>query len=308
LDAVIFQEIALPFNRRRFFQGWATGTIVNEWGFRMSEELTITSIKSLLKFPFKGRDWRGRFLVGILLYLACFIPLLGLAAGILIVGYYIQVMRRASKGEELGLPAWDDWGGMLKDGLQGLVVQIVYMLPGLVVFYGGMFLYFVAIIGVNILIPFMGGENSDSTVGILFILLFFGSFAIMFLSMAVGSLLVILGLIPLPMALAHFSAQGRLSAAFRIREWWLLLRANKLGYFIAWVIVAGVGAILYLALMPLYLALSFMFFLLPFLMFFVFILLAPLYLYLSMVGAAVFGRTYWESVALVEAGGQEAER
>ncbi|MBN1810980.1 MAG: DUF4013 domain-containing protein [Anaerolineae bacterium] len=274
----------------------------------MSQELTTTSIKTLLKFPFKGRDWRGRFLIGTLLYLACFVPILGLAAGILIVGYVIQVMRRASKGEELTMPAWDDWGGMLKDGLQGLVVQIVYMLPGLVVFYGGMFLYFVAIIGSNILIPFMGSENGDPTVGILFILLFFGSFAIMFLSMAVGGLLMILGMVPLPMALAHFSAQGKVSAAFRVREWWPLLRANKLGYFIAWVIVAGVGAISYLALMPLYLALSFTFFLLPFLMFFVLIILVPLYLYLSMVGAAVFGRTYWESVALVEASGREAER
>lgn len=274
----------------------------------MPEEMTTTSIKMLLKFPFKGRDWRGRFLIGTLLYLACFVPFLGLAAAIVIVGYVIQVMRRASKGEELTMPAWDDWAGMLKDGLQAVVVQIAYMLPGLVVFYGGMFLYFVAIIGVNILIPFMGGENGDPRVGILLVLLFFGGFAIMFLSIAVGWLLMILGMIPLPMALAHFSAQGKMSAAFRIREWWPLLRANKLGYFIAWVVVVGVGAILYLALMPLYLALSFAFFLLPFLMFFVLIVLVPLYLYLSMVGAAVFGRTYWESVALVEASGQEAER
>jgi hypothetical protein len=281
----------------------------DEWRFRMSQELTTTSIKSLLKFPFKGRDWRSRFLVGTLLYLACFIPLLGVAAWLLIIGYVIQVMRRASKGEELSLPAWDDWGGMLKDGLQGLIVQMVYMLPGLVVLYGGMFLYFVAVLGSNILLPFMGSESGDPSMAILpvlFLLLLFGGFAIMFLSMALGWLLMILGMIPLPMALAHFSAQGKLSAAFHIREWWSLLRANKLGYLVAWVIVAGLGAMLYLALMPLYLGLSFTFFLLPFFMFFVLILVAPLYLYLSLVGAAVFGRTYWESVALTESGGQEA--
>jgi hypothetical protein len=274
----------------------------------MPQELTTTSIKSLLKFPFKEPDWKSRFVVGILLYLACFIPFLGLAVGLLIFGYVLQVMRRASKGEELALPAWDDWGGMLKDGFQGWVIQMVYLLPGIVVFYGGMFLYFAAILGSNLLIPFMVQENGEPTLAILFILIFFAGFAIMFLSMAVGSLLMFLGMAPLPMAMAHFSAQGKLSAAFRIREWWPLLRANKLGYFIAWVIVAGLGAMLYMALMPFYFAFSFAFFLMPFLMFAIVIVLVPLYLYLAVVAAAVFGRTYWESAALVEASGQEAER
>jgi hypothetical protein len=257
----------------------------------MPRELTTTSIKVLLKFPFKEREWRGRFLIGVLLYLACFIPFLGLAAGMIIYGYIIQVMRRASKGEDLVMPAWDDWGGMLKDGFLGAVIQIVYLLPGLFVFYGGMFVYFFAILGSNLLIPFAAQENGDPSLVILFLLIFFASFAILFL-----------GLGPLPVALAHFSAQGRMSAAFRIREWWPLLRANKLGYFVAWVIVAGLGAMLYMALMPLYFVFSFMFFLLPFLMIFVFIVFVPLYLYLALVSAAVFGRTYWESVALVETG------
>jgi hypothetical protein len=268
----------------------------------MPRELTTTSIKALLKFPFKEREWRGRFLIGVLLYLACFIPFLGLAAGMIIYGYIIQVMRRASKGEDLVMPAWDDWGGMLKDGFLGAVIQIVYLLPGLFVFYGGMFVYFFAILGSNLLIPFAAQENGDPSLVILFLLIFFASFAILFLSMAIGWLLMFLGLVPLPVALAHFSAQGRMSAAFRIREWWPLLRANKLGYFVAWVIVAGLGAMLYMALMPLYFVFSFMFFLLPFLMIFVFIVFVPLYLYLALVSAAVFGRTYWESVALVETG------
>lgn len=82
-----------------------------------------------------------------------------------------------------------------------------------------------------------------------------------------------------------------------------MLRANKLGYFIAWVIMVGLGSVLYLALLPFYFVFSFMFILMPFFMFAIFIVLVPFYLYLALVSAAVFGRTYWESVALVEAGG-----
>ena len=79
-----------------------------------------------------------------------------------------------------------------------------------------------------------------------------------------------------------------------------MLRANRLGYFIAWVIIIGLIGMLYLVLMPIYSALYFTLFLMPFLMFASFIVLAPLYLYLSMVIAALYGRTYWESVALAE--------
>jgi hypothetical protein len=268
----------------------------------MSQELTTTSIKALLKFPFKEQDWKSRFLVGSLLVLACFI--VPIAPWLFAYGYYIRVMRQASKGEELSLPAWDDWGGLAKDGLQGFLVQMVYMLPGLLVYLGGVFIYFVVSFGLPILfaIPMAGSEGDPSAVSLilapLMLILVFASMAILFLSMFLGMALMFLGAIPLPMALAHFSVQGNLSAAFRVKEWWPLLRANKLGYFIAWVIVAGLAVMLYWVIMPLYFTFIFSFL--------VFIVLMPLYFYLLLVSAAVYGRTYWESVALAEAGGQEA--
>jgi hypothetical protein len=269
----------------------------------VSDELTTSSLKDLVSFPFKQRDWLGRFLVGVLLYAACFVPLLGLVASVVIIGYIIQIMRQASQGEELSMPAWDDWGGLFKDGLQGVVVNIVYLLPGFIVFYGGMFLYFALFFGVNLFLPFAAQEGSDASLAafaILFIVMFFGSFVIMFLSMGLGLLLMMLGMVPLPMALAHFSAQGSLSVAFRVKEWWPLLRANKLGYFVAWVIVTGVGSVVYLMLMPLIVVFSFAFILVPMGMLLFYVVLAPVYFYVSLVAAAVFGRTYRESVALAE--------
>jgi hypothetical protein len=83
----------------------------------MPQELTTTSIKTLLKFPFKEQDWKSRFLVGSLLVLACFV--IPLAPWLFVYGYYIRLMRRASKGEELALPVWGDWSGLARDGIQG---------------------------------------------------------------------------------------------------------------------------------------------------------------------------------------------
>jgi hypothetical protein len=72
-----------------------------------------------------------------------------------------------------------------------------------------------------------------------------------------------------------------------------------MGYFIAWVIVAGLAVTLYWAVLPLYFTFIFSFL--------VFTVLIPLYFYLLLVSAAVFGQAYWGSVALAKAGGQETE-
>jgi hypothetical protein len=205
------------------------------------------------------------------------------------------------------MPAWDDWGEMLKDGLQGLVIQIAYILPGVLVYFVGILVYFIASFGLSLLFsaPRAGSEGGPSAPLLMFIL-FFAIMAILFLTMLLAIALMILGAIPLPVALAHFSAKGDLSAAFRVKEWWPLLRANRLGYFIAWVIIIGLISMLYSVLVPIYSALYFTLFLMPFLMIASFILFAPLYLYLSMLVAALYGRTYWESVALAEGQAGEA--
>jgi hypothetical protein len=267
----------------------------------MSEELTTTSLKTLLRFPFKEQDWKSRFLVGILLHLACFIPFLGLAAWAFLNGYVIRMMRRASRGKELTLPTWDDWGELAKDGIQGFLIQIAYMLPGYLVYLCGTLVYFIASFAMPMLLTIPGASSEDDpSVVLLMLILVFASMAILFIAMFLGMTLMLLGAIPLPMVLAHFSAQGHLSAAFRVKEWWPLLKANKLGYFIAWMIIVGLGGMLYLAILPFYFAFFLTFFLMPFLMLAFFIVLTPLSFYLSMVTATIFGRTYLESVALAE--------
>ncbi len=252
-----------------------------------SEALTTASLKALFKFPFQGPDWRNRFITGAaIMFAGSFVPIV---PTLFTAGYALQIMRQAIKGEELALPAWNDLGKLGLDGLRLFFVSLVYMLPGYIVMFGGMGLYFIMSIAAPL---FMA--NAEESVGavIIFIVSTFASMIVMFIAIALGMALLLLGAIPLPAAIGHMAAQDKVGAAFRVREWWAILRANKLGYFIAWVIIGGLLFILSLILTITYYTII-LCFLIPFLM-------APIGFYLSLVTAAVFGHTYRESTVLLK--------
>jgi hypothetical protein len=252
----------------------------------MSEGLSTVSLKRLVKFPFQDSKWASRFLVGTLLTLANYIiPIL---PSIFVSGYVLRVMRQTVTGKEPALPAWDDWGGMIKDGLGAMLVGLVYFFPALLVLIGGMVLYFVG----TLYLPFTASTSATPEETLMLLPMFtFGSMAIMFLSMFLGTLLSLLGAVAVPVALGHFVAQGELRAAFRIRQWWRILRADKLGYFVTWVVMVGLMGMLYIGFMLAYSTLV-LCCLLP-------ILMAPLSLYILLVGSALFGQTYCESQVLL---------
>lgn len=250
----------------------------------MSDTLSTDALRPFFKFPFEGEGWQGRFLVGSALVLAgYFIPILPL---IFVAGYALVVMRQTLAGQAPELPAWDDWGKLTGDGFKAMVVSLAYMAPAIIVYTVGMGLYF----GATFYLPFSAAAASDPNEALLtFPLILFGSMAVMFLSMALGILLTLLGAIAIPMATAHFVAEDRLGAAFRLRQWLRVLRADKLGYLMAWVVVAGLGTIIYFFAMIAYSTLI-LCVILPF-------ILAPATFYLMLVGNALFGHTYRHSAA-----------
>lgn len=238
---------------------------------------TSASLKEIFTFPFRDPDWKNSFVVGSAIIIAsCVIPILPL---ILVYGYVLQVMRRAIEGEKLTLPPWDNWGRLATDGLRTMVVSFFYLLPGVLVMLGGTAVYFIGLMGAP-----MAGQTGDEA----WVFSFLGSMAVMFLSMFVGTLLMLLGTIPLPLAAAHFAAEDDLSAAFRVGEWWALLKANPMGYFVAWVIAAGLMAVFYVVTMLAYYTVV--------LCCAIPILGGPIGFYLLLVSAVVFGRFYRESV------------
>jgi hypothetical protein len=247
-------------------------------------EVEMKALKALFQFPFQGTGWQNRFLVGSLLILAgFFVPVIPL---LFVSGYALRVMRQAAEGHELALPEWGDLGGLALDGLRGLVVQLVYLLPGLLISFAVSGLYFVGSFAFPLL---MSQVSENSGVAIVLPLLFLFSMGVFFVSLFLGSLLTILGVVPVPMALAHMMARNELGAAFRVRQWWPLWRANRMGYLIGWVVTAGLGAVLYVVVIVAYMS-CLLCCLIPF-------LLAPAMFYLMLVTSAVFGQVYHEGAS-----------
>ena len=190
-------------------------------------------------------------------------------------------MREAINGEEPDLPAWEDWGGLARDGLRAMVVGFVYMLPAIVVTIAGFVIYLLVTfqaVGQSGLLP----EGDILDIGIP--LGMFTGMAAMFASMAIGTALYLVGVVPLPFALAELAAKNNLSAAFRVRSWWPILTVDKLGYFVDWVVVAGVAAIGYAAAMLVYYT--------GVLCWASFFMMAPLMLYVMLIAAVLFGQRY----------------
>jgi len=252
----------------------------------VAEVTTLRGLKRFFAFPSEGADWQKRFIIGAALVLvSSFIPVIPL---IFVGGYVMQVMFRAIEGQALALPEWEDWGKLGVDGLRYGVVGLVFMLPGILVYFGGIGIYMFA----SMLLPLTMQMVDHGRGGFDVIPLFFVvSILILFVSIFVGMILTLLGAIPLPAALAHFVAKDQVGAAFRFREWWPLLWRNKMGYFIAWVLCGGLIGILYYGIMVLYSTMV-LCLLIP-------VLSAPLLFYLALVCAAVFGETYRESAAAI---------
>ena len=179
-------------------------------------------------FVFEDEDWIVKVLIGIGILVAgvvlFWLVIPAILAALLLSGYSLEITRRVIRGDDEVLPAWDDWGQLLVDGLQVLVIGIVYALPMIVV-------------GVCAGVP-LGWitENSEG--------------AAAFVSFVLGCFNLLWGIVlslTLPAAIGKFAAEGELASAFRFGEVLALIRDNLTTYVITavmvWVtsIISGLG-------------------------------------------------------------------
>jgi hypothetical protein len=238
-----------------------------------------THLKPFFRFPFQDPEARTRFMIGCALLLGGFV--VPVVPGLVVYGYALRILRRSAEGEAPAMPPWDAWGEYLGLGARAAVVWLAFTLPALAAFALGMGAYFGTFL---LLLPV--SASADSAGGDAFFALTFLSMAVLFLSMAIGTILLAIGVVPLPAALSHLAVKDRLGAAFSPREWWPILWANRLGYFIAFVIVMGIFGLSYLVFYALYATLV--------LLCVGFLLMIPIGLYAMLVGAAFFGDAYRE--------------
>jgi hypothetical protein len=186
-------------------------------------------IAKAFSFVFEDKDWVvkvliavGIFLGGILLSILI-IP--AILAWLLLGGYSLEITRRVIRGQSPALPAWEDWGKLIVDGLQVLLIGIVYALP--IILFSLCF---------GIPVGVLSENSSDGLAAVL--------------SSGLGCLNFLWGIVMsflLPAALGIFADTGDLGAAFRFGDVFALVRDKFTTYLILAIIswaVYTVGGIL----------------------------------------------------------------
>ena len=74
-------------------------------------------------FVFEDKKWIEKVLIGGILML---IPILG---PILMLGYAVELVRNVRNYQVNPLPAWDNWGEKISDGLKLFIIYLLWSLP-----------------------------------------------------------------------------------------------------------------------------------------------------------------------------------
>jgi hypothetical protein len=238
--------------------------------------LNTASLQEFFTFPFKDPQWKNKFLVACVFALASII--VPVIPWLLVLGYQAEVMRRSAQNDVRGLlPAWEDWGKLMLDGLKQFAVLLLVSLPMIIIVVGGYALFF----GVAIFSNFSSRSNSAE---MFFLPLFsMGSF---FLVFGFYFILMVVFSFLLPPALTHVAVTGQFGAAFRIKEWWQILWANPVGYLASLAVLMGTYMLLIYLVEILYMTLV-LCILIP-------LVLAPISAYLVFLSGAFFGTVYRE--------------
>lgn len=216
----------------------------------MKSTVTLEGVKKAVLFPFTGEKWGTKLLIGSAITLAIYLPGAGIAAAIALAGYFGQIMKRVIVADEdPELPEWKDWGMLFLDGIKIAGASLIYLLPGVLFMIGGYVLFMV------LDLAFAFSSTSMNSYSSAFPATFVGNMVGMFGGFGLvwfGLLLMLVGSIFLPPALGNLIAKDKFEAAFRIREWWPVLKANLSGYLLAIALVMGIYMLIIMVASSLY--------------------------------------------------------
>ena len=165
-------------------------------------------IGHLFGFAFRDPKAASKFLIGSLMVLL--IPLFGFGL-LALLGFGVRTARGTLRGDEHPMADWDDFGGLLVDGLKAAGIVIGYSLA--VIAMGA------AVVGIGILWAVIGQSMGSPAVVVTSIL---GSITSVFF--LVFAALIAKALIPA--GIMQLAATGRFGAAFRLNENIAWIRGN----------------------------------------------------------------------------------
>lgn len=233
----------------------------------MASAVSMEGIKRAIFFPFQGKNWSNKVVLGAAVNFANFvIPLIPL---VILLGYTGQMMKCVIiHDDDPELPDWTDWGTYFLDGLKMFGVLVIYGLPGILVALFGYFLLFFLGFGMNFVGSYFAiassNGNASSLIPFLFSMLatVVGTFGGM-LCMGIGVFLFFISMVLFEPAIGNMIAKGSFGAAFRAKEWWPVFKANLTGYLLVSIFSLGLTFALLLVIQFLYMTVI-LCFLLPF--------------------------------------------
>jgi hypothetical protein len=196
----------------------------------MTQSFTTQSLASLFGFPFKDPRWRSKLLTGGIIIVVS--PFLLFLPSFLVAGYGFRMMRRViNEHEEPSLPEWTDWQGLFLDGIRFSAVWQVYFLPILILMGFALIMMMIPAMAAGLL------QEAGDQYSFLF---FFSTMIGPLLMMFVSFLAIVLNFF-IVVASSHMVARDSFAAAFRIGDWWPVLRANLGGFLISSLLTMALG-------------------------------------------------------------------
>jgi len=170
-----------------------------------------------IAFPFKDSDWVKKLAIGFGLTLA--ISIVPIIPTLLIAGYCQRIMKQIiiEDGEPY-LPEWVNWGAMLSEGLKLWGAGIIFVLPLFLLIFIALVFMLLAVAGP---VFFIRSNGTIAPAGSIIFLAGIGLFIVMMSLVSLLSLAI--NLIQGP-AIGHLVAKDSFSAAFRVGEWWPILK------------------------------------------------------------------------------------
>ncbi|HZK43120.1 MAG TPA: DUF4013 domain-containing protein [Syntrophomonadaceae bacterium] len=105
-----------------------------------------------IRFPFNDREWFKKLGIGCIIFL---VPIVNILA----LGYFVQCIKLGASGHRI-LPFWDDWEGLLRDGIMTIIILLAYMVIPLILTplflpipFIGLFMQSVILLIVGLMIP-----------------------------------------------------------------------------------------------------------------------------------------------------------
>ena len=245
----------------------------------MYKAYSLDGVQAILSYPFKQPGWQSKFAImaglSILNYAIPILP------GILVMGYIDKIMYGIIlDGAEPTLPEWSDWSNLFSRGLKIFGATLIYMLPAITFLVIG---YLVMLLAPFLSIFFISEMDSYRASSAMVGIQLLGTFVAVFF-FGIGFIFISLIGFVLPVVIAHVVAKDSFAAAFRIKEWWQVARANLWGFVTAIAITTGAYLVGFMAIRVLYLTIV-LCLLTPFLTIF-------LVVYLAIVSSVMFAEAY----------------